>query len=52
MRRDSPTLRNRVDETADAMAVAAEPHAMLDAIKESQTSRHANIAGLGSKVES
>ena len=34
MRRDSPTLRNRVDEEAAAMSVAADPQAVLDAIKE------------------
>ncbi len=38
MRRDSPTLRNRVDEEAAAMAVAADPQAVLDAIKESEDS--------------
>jgi uncharacterized membrane protein len=36
MRRDSPTLKNRVDEEAAAMAVAADPQAVLDAIKESE----------------
>ena len=36
MRRDSPSLRNRVDEEAAAMAVAADPQAVLDAIKESE----------------
>ncbi len=36
MRRDSPTLRNRIDEEAAAMAVAADPQAVLDAIKESE----------------
>ena len=36
MRRDSPTLRNRVDEEAAAMSVAADPQAVLDAIKESE----------------
>jgi len=36
MRRDSPTLRNRVDEEATAMAVAADPQAVLDAIKDSE----------------
>jgi uncharacterized membrane protein len=34
LRRDSPTLRNRVDEEAAAMAVAADPQAVLNAIKE------------------
>jgi uncharacterized membrane protein len=38
MRRDSPTLRNRVDEEAVAMALAADPQAVLEAIKESQVS--------------
>ena len=36
MWRDSPTLRNRIDEEAAAMAVAADPQAVLDAIKESE----------------
>lgn len=36
MRRDSPSLKNRVDEEAAAMAVAADPQAVLDAIKESE----------------
>ncbi len=36
MRRDSPTLKNRVDEEAAAMAVAADPQAVLDAIKDSE----------------
>ena len=36
MRRDNPLLRNRVDHEAAAMAVAADPQAVLDAIKESQ----------------
>jgi len=35
-RRDSPTLKNRVDEEATAMAVAADPQAVLDAIKGSE----------------
>ena len=37
MRRDSPTLRNRVDEEAAAMSVAADPQTVLDAIKETET---------------
>ena len=36
MRRDNPLLNNRVDEVAAQMAVAADPQAVLDAIKESQ----------------
>ena len=36
MRRDSPTLKDRIDEEAAAMAVAADPQAVLDAIKESE----------------
>jgi uncharacterized membrane protein len=36
MRRDSPTLTNRVDDEAAAMALAADPQAVLDAIKESE----------------
>ncbi len=33
MRRDNPSLRNRVDTEAAAMAVPADPQAVLDAIK-------------------
>ncbi len=36
MRRDSPALKNRVDEEAAAMAVAADPQAVLDAIKDNE----------------
>ena len=35
-RRDNPNLRNRVDEEAAAMAIAADPQAVLDAIKDSE----------------
>jgi uncharacterized membrane protein len=35
MRRDNPMLKNRVDVEAAAMAIAADPQAVLDAIKES-----------------
>ena len=36
MRRDSPTLKNQVDDEAAAMAVAADPQAVLDGIKDTQ----------------
>ena len=36
LRRDSPMLKNRVDEEAEAMAIAADPQAVLDAIKETE----------------
>ena len=36
MRRDSPALRDRVDAEAAAMSVAADPQAVLDAIKDSE----------------
>ncbi len=36
MRRDHPNLRDRVDHEAAAMSVAADPQAVLDAIKGSQ----------------
>jgi len=36
MRRDSPALRNRVDAEAAAMSIAADPQAVLDAIKDSE----------------
>ena len=34
MRRDSPHLRNRVDEQAEAMSTPADPESVLEAIKE------------------
>lgn len=36
LRRDNPALRNRVDHEAAAMSVAADPQAVLDAIKETE----------------
>ncbi len=36
MRRDSPTLKNRVDREAEAMAIPADPQSVLDAIKNTQ----------------
>jgi uncharacterized membrane protein len=36
MRADSPHLRSRADSEAAAMAVAADPQTVLDAIKDSQ----------------
>lgn len=36
MRRDSPSLKNRVDDEAAAMSVAADPQAVLEAIKETE----------------
>ena len=36
MRRDSPHLRNRTDEEAEALSVPADPQAVLDAIMETQ----------------
>ena len=36
MRRDSTTLRNRVDEEAAAMSIPADPQTVLDAIKDSE----------------
>jgi uncharacterized membrane protein len=44
MRRDHPMLQNRVDVEAEAMAVAADPQAVLDAIKESQSVAPVNLA--------
>ncbi len=40
LRRDSPQTRDRVDREAEAMAAAADPHAVLDAIKD----RHESLA--------
>jgi hypothetical protein len=36
LRRDRPTLRNRLDAQATAMPIAADPPAVLDAIKGSE----------------
>jgi uncharacterized membrane protein len=36
LRRDDPLIHNRADPQADAMAAAADPEAVLDAIKEAQ----------------
>lgn len=36
LRNDNPALRDRVDTEADAMSVAADPQAVLDAIKDKQ----------------
>lgn len=36
MRRDSPSLKNRVDDEAAAMSIAADPQAVLEAIKETE----------------
>ncbi len=47
MRRDSPSLRNRVDEEAAAMALPADPQSVLEAIKES----HAEAELLDGSVE-
>lgn len=44
MRRDSPMLKNRVDEEAAAMSVAADPQAVLEAIKETE------VASLASEL--
>ena len=41
MRRDSPALSDRVDAEAAAMSVAADPQAVLDAIKESEAEAEA-----------
>jgi uncharacterized membrane protein len=43
LRRDDPTLRNRVDHDAAAMSAAADPQAVLDAIKDS----HADMSEPG-----
>ena len=45
MRRDSPTLRNRVDHEAAAMSVAADPQAVLDAIKGSEVTDGEDTGG-------
>jgi uncharacterized membrane protein len=46
MRRDHPLLHDRIDEEAAAMAIAADPQAVLDALKESEElSLIAELAG-------
>ncbi len=47
MRRDMPSLRNRVDAEAEAMAVPADPQSVLEAIKES----HAEAELLNEPIE-
>lgn len=47
MRRDMPSVRNRVDTEAEAMAVPADPQSVLEAIKES----HAEAELLGELVD-
>jgi uncharacterized membrane protein len=51
MRRDNPMIRDRIDSHADALAVPADPHQVLDAIKEKHgemlASVDAEIAGGG-----
>ena len=44
MRRDSPHLRNRVDDEAEALSVPADPAAVLEAIMESQDGTAAEVA--------
>lgn len=36
LRRDSPSLRNRIDDEANAMAETADPNALLNALKEAK----------------
>ena len=36
MRRDNPMIKDRIDSKADALSVPADPHIVLDAIKEKQ----------------
>ncbi len=47
MRRDSPHLRNRVDEEAAAMAIPADPGSVLEAIKET----HAEAEAISTVVD-
>ena len=50
MRRDNPALRDRVDHEAAAMSVAADPQAVLDAIKESELTTDAAEPGIGTQA--
>ena len=45
LRRDSPTLPNRVDEDADAMAASADPGSVLQAIIHSQAGLVESVGG-------
>jgi uncharacterized membrane protein len=47
-RRDSPLIRNRVDQEAEAMALPADPQSVLDAIKDT----HADVEQTGDYVDS
>jgi len=47
MRRDDPTLRNRVDREAAAMSTPADPQAVLDAIKDT----HEEMLATGSDTQ-
>ncbi|WP_158746855.1 DUF1003 domain-containing protein [Acidisphaera sp. L21] len=51
MRQDSPTLSDRVEEEAAAMSIAADPQAVLDAIKESEVPMEAPAAALPEEAE-
>jgi len=44
-RRDSPLIRDRVDQEADAMALPSDPQSVLDAIKET----HVKARGIGGR---
>jgi uncharacterized membrane protein len=48
LRRDDPTIRNRIDHDAVAMSAPADPQAVLDAIKDS----HAGMAEPGVEASS
>jgi uncharacterized membrane protein len=50
LRRDSPSVRNRVDDEADAMAETEDPNKLLDAIKEAQASGEGDGARSGNGV--
>lgn len=43
MRRDSPHLRNRIDDEAEALSVPADPQAVLEAIMETQDGTAADL---------
>lgn len=46
LRRDSPDVKNRVDDEAKQMAARAQPSEILEAIAEPKTSNNPNLPGL------
>ena len=47
LRRDSPSVRNRIDDEANAMAETADPNTLLDALKEAQATASGDATRTG-----